>query len=462
MKTEQSRLTTGMGRLLAAIAAVPLCLALAAVAQAALQGSAGNTQIWNRVTVSYNAGSTPLVATSNVAVVSVNTVNTAPTVRVFSPTTGNTDGTGSTQAYAVTIMTNSNGPGTVTLGALDGTFTNIVAGAAPSLTASPYLGATVLDPTDTYLGSSTSVNNLASITIAVPNDNGAVNDSGAAGIAGDGIINGIKSGDVVYISNGIGTTYGPFDVGTVTDPAVGSGAAAAPGSIVITNNTGATIIFTPQVSWQIVEAKTATLTVTQGAVTAPASAASWITTVTATMGATSGTGTVTTTAHSGSLTVTKYVRNATAAVAGATATTAPAGIGGLTYYQTGVSGKPNDILEYLLVISSGGTGSATSVVATDPVPVYTTLRTGATYSYTPSGSGTALMTDIFAQAWNGTTLQTFMPDGSGVASVGYGKSTSLIAGSTMTYYLGSGSTISTGGAIATGGTTYVVYQVTIN
>lgn len=455
-----------VGRFLTAIAATACCLALSTGAQAALQGSAGNTQIWNKVTVNYNAGSTPLIATSNVAVVTVNTVNVTPTILSITPSPGSTDGTGATQQYTFTVMTNSNGPGVITLGAADNTPTNLtLSGTTPVITGSVFLGATVFDPTATQNGVATTVAAAASITVAVPNDHSIPLATATTGGAfNDGVINGLAVNSVVYISNGIGGTFGPFTVTAVSDPAEGSGTTATPGSITLRNNTAAAIgPFTPAVGWQIVEAKilASALTVTQGVVTAPASAASWVTTVTATMGS-STTANVTTTAHSSSLTVTKYVRNATAAVVGTTATTAPAGIGGATYYQTGVSGKPGDILEYLLIIANSGTGSATAVIATDPVPVYTVLRTAATYSYTPSGAGTALMTDIFAQAWNGTTLQTFIPNGSGIATVGYGKSAALIAGSAMTYYLGSGSTTSSGGAIATGGTTYVVYQVTIN
>jgi hypothetical protein len=451
MKSVPSSKTT-LGRLIAAIATVACGAIFSATAHAALQGSAGNTQIWNKVTVSFSnsASVAQLPVSSNTAIVTVNTVNVAPTVKAFLPTAGNTDGTGATQVYSVSIMTNSNGPGTVTLAAGDGTFTNLAAGTAPAITASVTLGATVFDPTATQLvGPATTVASGASITVAVPNDGGV----------SDGTINGLTAGEFVYISNGTGTTYGPFTVGTVTDPAVGSGVTATPGSIVLTNSTGASIgPFTPAVGWQIVEVRTATLTVTQGAVTVPASPASWITTVTATMGATNGTATVTTTAHSSALTVSKYVRNATVGVVGTTSITAPAGIGGATYYQTAVSGKPGDTLEYLLVITNSGTGTATSVIATDPVPTYTTIRTAATYG---GATSTNLSTDIFAEAWNGT-LQTFIPNGSGIATVGYGKSTALVAGSTMTFYLGSGSTVSTGGTINSAGITYVIYQVIIN
>jgi len=468
MKTESSNKSSPiLQRLLAAVAATACCLTLATGAQAALQGSAGNTQIWNKVTVAYSSGGgvaqTPAV--SNVAIVTINTVNVTPTIISIAPSPGSTDGTGATQQYTVALRTNSNGPGTITLGAADGSPTNItVSGTTPTISGSAFLGATVFDPTATQNGVATTVAAAASITVAVPNDHGIPTDSATSGGAfSDGVINGLAVNDIVYISNGIGGTFGPFTITAVTDPVEGAGTTAAPGSITIKNNTAGNIgPFTPVAGWQIVEAKTLTntLTVTQGVVTAPASAASWVTTVTAAMG-TSTTANVTTNASSGSLTVTKYVRNVTAAVVGSTSITAPAGIGGATYYQTGVSGKPGDILEYLLRIDNTGLGSATAVIATDPVPVYTTLVSSST-TYGANNLGSAV-TGLFAQALRGAVLQPFHIDNStGIATVGWGKSAGITAGSIMTFYLGNGSASSTGGTVSAAEADYVVYQVTIN
>jgi hypothetical protein len=100
-------------------------------AEAALQGSAGNTIIRNRVTVAYKDNNgvvqTPVTASVDIT---VTTVAAAPTVLSFTPSPGSTDGTGATQAYTVWIRTNSNGPGAITFNTADGTFTNIAAGTA--------------------------------------------------------------------------------------------------------------------------------------------------------------------------------------------------------------------------------------------------------------------------------------------------------------------------------------------
>ena len=226
------------------------------------------------------------------------------------------------------------------------------------------------------------------------------------------------------------------------------------------NNTGADITFTPAVGWLILEAKPATLVVTQGIVTTPASAASWATTINATEGGiTATTPTVTTNAKSGQLAVTKFVRN-TAGGVGVTSIIAPALLGGATYYQTGVTGNPGQTLEYLLVINNPGTGNATSVIATDPVPTYTTLvSSSAAYGANNGGA----LTGTFAQALRGGVVQTFKVDNTvGIGTVGWGKAASLTG--LMTFNLGNGSTstVGGGGAVNSLETDYIIYQVTIN
>jgi uncharacterized repeat protein (TIGR01451 family) len=144
-------------------------------------------------------------------------------------------------------------------------------------------------------------------------------------------------------------------------------------------------------------------------------------------------------------------------VPGSTQLTAPAGIGGATYYQTGVNGKPGDVMEYILVIANSGSGVATAVTASDAVPTYTTLvSSSAAYGANNTGG----LTGTFAQALRNGTLQAFKVDGSaGSATVGYGKSTNLTG--VITFYLGNGSTSSAGGTINAPETDYVVYEVTI-
>ncbi len=464
-KLAQSKSSAFIRGVLAVVTLAVLWVTMAPFcAEAALQGSAGNTIIRNTVTVNYkdNNGNAQTAVTSTIDL-TVTTVAVAPTVLSITPSPGSTDGTGATQSYTVMIRTNSNGPGAVTFGTADGTFTNIAAGTAPTVPGSIFLGSTVVDPSDAKINNSQTVANLASITFAVPNDGGVPTDAAVSGGAtGDGVINALKSGDTVYIYTGT-TYYGPFTVTAVTDPAVGVGTTAAPGSVTLQNTSGGSLTFTPQYGWEILEAKSVTVTVTEGAVTDPTAAASWVTTVTATMGGLSGTGTVTTNALAGKLAVQKYVRNVTAAVVGGGLTLVNPPINNtVTYYQTGVTGKPGDILEYAIKITDTGTGNAAAVIATDPIPTYSTLiSSSGAYGANNTGGATGTFAQVYSSR-TGTTGSIKMDNSGGLANVGYGKSAGQTAGSTMTFYLGLGSTTSAGGTVNSAEIDYVIYQTKID
>jgi len=299
-------------------------------AHAALSGQAGNTVIRNTVTVNYkDATNVAQTAVTAGVDVSVTTVDALPSIVSISPASGiSTTATGDTYSYTVDVRTNSNGPGTIALTAnADVAATgNLTVGVAPSFaSANLFLGSTTFDPTDTNIGVATTVPAAGTITIAVPNDGGVPTDAAATGGAtGDGVINGLVANDVVYITDG--TTFtGPFTVTTVTDPALGVNAIAAPASLVLTNNTaGAFTAFTPAAGWMIVESKTTTMTVTQGTLTDPTISTNYTSTVLLAMGGvgpTASATTVITTATSSKLSVAKYVRNVTAGVVGTGATT---------------------------------------------------------------------------------------------------------------------------------------------
>jgi uncharacterized repeat protein (TIGR01451 family) len=438
-------------------------------ASAALQGDAGNSIIRNVVKVTYSdvvgVAQTPVYSSIDVT---VNTVNVAPTVLSFSPLTGSTSATGDTEAYTVTIRTNSNGPGSIALSGSDGSATNItLSGTSPSfLPNSLYLGSTIIDPTDTNIGVATTITaSGGTVSFKVPNDGAAYNDAGGAGAYGDGVINGLTTGDIVYLYDG--TNYYPFTVGTVTDPAAGSfasatetGKTAVAATIQLINNTGGDITVTPDAGWMIVEAKTTTMTVTQGTVTDPTLPASWVTTVTASMGGVNGTGTVTTNAAAGALTVSKFVRNNTVPVAGATLKS----YGGNSYYATGVNGKPTDTLEYLIFIKNTGTATATNIVVSDHIPEYTTYQ----------AASVAMGID---SNFDGAIDISYTMGGAGdtdADSEGAGKIVWLDSGGTqpvLNVYagqdapgtaVGGNDTTKTGGELPAGGEIFVTFRVTID
>jgi len=451
-----------------AVAMAVCMIALNSTAMAALEGSAGNTIIRNTVTVNYeDGGGTAQTAITAEIDVTVNTIDVQPSVVSFNPSPGSTDGTGDTETYAVVIRTNSNGPATITLGATDvgGSEVNITLDLAnpASLTSggSIFLGATVVDPTD-----GNGASNIAaggSITFTVPNDGGLPTDMAVNGGAfNDGIINGLTDNDTVYLHDGT-NHYGPFTVnpGSVVDPTVGAGTTAQTGSITLVNASGNPISITPTPGWMILEAQTDTLTVTQGLATDPTNTASWQTTVTADMNGNVGSGTVTTNATGAVLDVRKYVRNVTNDNgSGATQTVNINGTN-LTFYDGGVSGDPGDTLEYALVVENDSLGSTQNVVATDPVPAYTTLSTWATGGY-----GNTSGADVFAAVDDSVDYVevTVVNSDTESATLGAANASGTSAGSALTFYLGDGGTDAsdTGGTLAGGETITVVYRVTID
>jgi uncharacterized repeat protein (TIGR01451 family) len=412
---------------------------------------AGNTIIRNTATVDYLDGGGTAQSASDTIDVTVNTVDSAPLV-VFNPATGATTGAGDTQAYTVTVMTTANGPETITVGnatdvAADADGDMTVSGTGPAFTAwttpqALFLGATVIDPSDAQLGAAQSVNNAATITFVVPNDGGVPTDAATTGGGtGDSIINGLTIGDTVYLYDGAGTYHGVFDVTAVTDPAVGLGATAATGSITLQNNTGAAIGFTPADGWQIVEAATDTLTVTQGTIDDPTDP-EWESTFDVTMGGETTTATVTTDASEATIALNKYVRNVDTANGTGTSFVYPAL--GETYYDSGVNGNPTETLEYLIHIENTGAAAGTSVILTDDIPTYTTYTVNSVAVDT-NGDGTFDVT---------------MPGD----SAGSGDGIITVSGSTITVYLGTGGSdagAGTGGSIAGSAIVAVKYRVSI-
>ncbi len=456
--------------------ALALCAMVLLPMAAEAAGQAGNTIIRNTVSVAYSdAAGTAQTAVTDSVDVTVTTVNALPSIVSISPASGiSTTSTGDTYAYAVTVRTNSNGPGTIALTAADtvvaaaNTGGLTVSATGPSFSAaSLFLGSTTFDPTDASLGAAQTIAAAGNLTIKVPNDGGKALDTAATGGAtGDNVINALAVNDTVYITDGT-NFFGPFTITAVTDPAVGTGVTAAPGTLALTNGTTAAIgPFTPAAGWMIVESKVSTMTVTQGSLATPANTSNYLTTISLAMGGSTGVSatTVTTTATAGSLTVVKYVRNVTTSAAGTgVATSITVNGAASTYYIAGVGAKPTDILEYAIQITNNGAANATVVIATDNVPAYTTLVAGATFGTV--GAGTAA--HIFAIADDGTatnislTMQATDDEATTLAS---GGAVGITAGSALTLYVGTGNadTTNTGGTIAAAGVYTIIYQVKVD
>ncbi len=144
------------------------------------------------------------------------------------------------------------------------------------------------------------------------------------------------------------------------------------------------------------------------------------------------------------LTITKYVRNDTAAVVGATTPTDDGfGTYGTSYYRSGVTGDPGDVLEYLIIVSNGGSGVATDVVVTDAIPTTYVNLDQATVDIDTNGDGTFNLTDAILT-----------------------NDAASYAAPNLTVYAGVGGTFvgppaTTGGTVAAGATTAIIFQVQI-
>ena len=429
-----------------------------------LQGTSGNALLRNTVNVNYSdqAGTPQAMVTAHVDI-TVNTVAAAPTIFLMDAS-ATTDGTGATHTYNAWVRTNSNGPGTISLAGVDGTPVNMaVSGTTPTAITSVFLGSTIFDPNNNagIINTAQTLANNASINVAVPNDQQLVLDTGVGTntTGANSPVNALAVNDIVYVTDGV-TYYGPLTVTATANNAPGAGTTAATSSLTLTNKTGATLpVFTPQLGWQIEEAKQFSFTVTEGLVSNATVAASWVTTITGTMNALNSTGTVLTNALEGKLSVSKYVRNVTAAVVGTTPLvidpdTTLYGATTQTYYASGVSGKPTDVLEYLVVITDIGLGTTKATIATDTVPTYANLISGSAYG---TSGGAPL---YFAHAKLGVLETDMTTAGTGLATVGFGGASGGPP-LNMTFDLGTGSAWGTGGSLATGAVEYVIYRVAI-
>jgi hypothetical protein len=389
---------------------------LAFPAGSAWANTAANTQIFNNATLSYNDGTG--VKTSNASVtVTVALVPAGPAIVPGSPPTVSYNGPATTATNSFVVTASANGPDTYNVSSVITGSTNTSGPTAVPTVSSIYLGATV-----TTTGSTAS-------SIIVPADG-----------ASDGKVNGIAPNSTVIINGELRTVDTVIDnvSGTSTINLKAPALSSAPGAGVV-----------------VAEQKTVTVTVTAGTI---ATSGTNITvsknlTVTST---TSGSATTTAppppnpgmtdTFTSGVANLTKFVRNTTVSVTG----TNPFSYNGQTYYQTGVTAKPSDTLEYILVATNGGASQVTASVVADVLPTaYVALQLGVS-AY--GGKDVAYVDNTGATP--STSYYTAASDSDQATYTG--------GNSTLNVYLGTGATNSAGGIIPAGKSVYVLYQVKVN
>lgn len=385
---------------------------------AASATTAANAVITNTATVNYDdAGNNPQVAINASVSVTVNLVAAAPTLDT--PIDQATP-SGVAVDYTYTITNNSNGLDSYALStATSAVGANITVGTIVFRDAADTGDIVSIDLGATSAAATAAI---GANTITVPNDGTA-----------DAELGGLVAGDTVIIGGN------PYVVSAITDTGTGTE------TLTLTTN------LTTAVSVGDLIAEQATF-ILRASATTTVSGQTYTITTTATDGVNPTTDDTITTVTLISLTVVKYVANTTAAVVGGgSSVTLDTGLGAgnITYYTTGVTGDPGDVLEYVIGIANAlGSGTATDVIISDPVPNFTALTGNIALD-----PGTGAFSDVASTADNadfaesdGVTVYIYAGDGT-LAGEGDDSAAGVGAG--------------TGGRLAASTTTYGAFRVTI-
>lgn len=326
--------------------------------------TAANTQIVNVATLNFSGGS----ATASVTVV-VGLIPSTPNISITNGTAAYTAPDTPAITDSVAIISTANGPAEYTVSALVSAISNT--------NLSVGTGVAVIGTNPITIGATITNGDSAWGSLSVPSDGTA-----------DSVVNNIKNGSTIVFTVGA-TTY-TRQVLTVSDPG-GSGTATitfatAPGDPPTPNIPAGTPIY---------EKVTVNLTVLPGTVTATGTPITvGVTATVATPSATDATATNSTpnswTTPTAGVVITKYVRNATTDGSVVTVAPSPAPtpfsftFNGEThnYYlssaTSGVSAKPGEVLEYLVVAeNTSATTDLSGSFITDSIPItYVSLATG--------------------------------------------------------------------------------------
>jgi hypothetical protein len=390
----------------------------------AAANTAATNIIRNTATVNYaDAGGTAQTAITASVDIKVLLVRSAVNYPATPPADQATVG-GSPVTYNYTITATANGLDTYTLS------TNITESAGISGSTALVNGGTL----SVDLGATTYVSHVDAAgksTITVPSDD-----------ASNGVVNGLQANDWVVIGGNL------YQVDSVDDSNGGN-----PGTSTITLKTVLTTA--PAVGDVIGEQYAFTVVVTPGNVTDATVNQTIDVELVTTAGTATKSDTTRTTVTAVSLTPTKYVRNATAGAHGVTGNSGGVGatvINGATYYTSGVTGEPSDILEYVIAVANAPAGSpATKVIISDPIQRFT--------SYVPG----SMRVDPTGAGWSAALTDTQADTDAGEADLTAGAQKVYIFAGTggagdNDGVFGSGN----GGSLAAGVTTYGLFRVTID
>lgn len=306
-----------------------------------------------------------------------------------------------------TVTAGGNGPDTYTISTAVTGSTNTT-GPGASAPATVTLGATI-----TTSGSTVNL-------LQVPADGNA-----------DSSVNGIEVGNTVLVAGQVRT------VTAISDPATG----------IATITLDSPLPAAPAAGVAVYEQQQFNMVVDSGTIVASGTDITVTVDTSVSNSAGSDTDQVVATFTSGSATLVKYVRNLSWA-AGNTGGTGAASItlNGTTYdyYSGGVTGRPGDVLQYVLVASNTSSAAVGNSTISDVLPTAYVTFNPDVYA----GTGDVIYIDE-----TGTEHQLTQEADSDQATYASG---------TLTVHVGAGSNSSSGGSIPAGGSVTVAYQVTIN
>jgi len=358
MTTSQKNRSSGFIR--GALSLLTLAaLWVAALPADSLASTAANTVIRNTVSVNYrDTASNPMPQVQATVDISVALVYATPTLT--QPADQSTV-PGTAAVYTYTITSNANGPDTYALATnIDSQVPGISGSTAVAAPLSVTLGGTTIASAVTIAAGGTTA-------ITVPND--ALSDTSVNGIAGGTVVINSVAYTVASIVDNGGTVGG---TSTITVNGNGTASGVLPVGTIIGQQATFTMTVTPGT---ITTAANQTITVTTSAKGGGAPVAATDQTIT--------------TVNVAALTVTKEVS-----------------ADGNTWYSGVVPPAtlaiaPGATLYYRITVTNSGSSNATSVVITDPQPLYTTYLAGSgrrvlTGTPTNYGAAGAALTDANA------------------------------------------------------------------
>ena len=454
----------GVGRLAKAGVAI-LFMMVGAQAMAANAGAAATTTLENIASATYTsaASATPITATSNAVVITINLVPAFPTVAFASSTPTDLLNLveGQTATLTYTLTSNANGPDDYTVIVGETSVTNIT-GTVATAAAITLGGSTVAVDSTIDAGCLTVASSNCVITL--PND----------ASAGTGGVNGLDLGDTVVFEGGQVCTIAPS--GTLTDTGGLTSLGGTLSSIEVTGCSGAagTIVAGTSVYEQATQTVAVLIDVTSPG--APGTATLQVTAIV------DGSPAITSAALTDlpvqayviDLTISKFVRNVTESglnpACGLTALSC-LNVDGVLYHASGVTANPTNILEYAILASNNG-GPVTEIILTDDLTAFSSFNGATGTSKILVETTAANNSSGLCAAVGGTTDGT---QGTCILSAGTpidATDATAVADDTITVSAGdngsNGATNSgvvtgqAGGELAVGKVSVVLFQVTVD